>query len=152
MSSREVLFFKAARSRHIAPWVLWFAIIAFSACGYLVWAYAVVSFPRWFWAFFACAPVLFMSMILPLVRVRYELNDEEIRLRTGLAVTWRVQLTEISRIYERSGHLILDSNGVVRTIGCIDQGSLLEEIAQRAAHLRRYGNELRGEQHSTSST
>jgi hypothetical protein len=86
-------------------------------------------------------------------KLRYELNDEELRLRQGIFSAWRISLHSITRVVAIKGHarsiedkdiLLVEAGGQLRMVAAPDPEVFLRELAARAPHLRRYGQELRG--------
>jgi len=86
-------------------------------------------------------------------KVRYELNDRELRFRQGVFSAWRISLPSISRVVpakrqafglEEADCLVVEAGKQFRIVAAPDPERFLVELASRAPHLRRYGNELRG--------
>ena len=87
-------------------------------------------------------------------KVRYELNDRELRFRQGIFSAWRISLPAISRVVPTRGQagfglestdcLLVEAGRQFRVVAAPDPERFLTELAHRAPHLRRYGNELRG--------
>ena len=146
MKDRPVCF-SAARAQHVSPWLLVFAIVAFSSAGYIVWILrVVVENAAFFWTTYIVFSIFVMGLFIgPFLRVRYELDEKELRLRTGFLVGWRLPYAKISRIFEQDGKLVIDANGVLQKIFSPENEQLLEQLSNRIPHLRRYGNELRAD-------
>ncbi len=106
------------------------------------------------------AVVLFALLALVVVvyasafKVRYELDDRELRFRQGVFSAWRISLPSISRVVPAKAHaslgleavdcLVVEAGKQLRVVAAPDAELFLVELAHRAPHLRRYGAELRG--------
>ena len=87
-------------------------------------------------------------------RIRYELDDRELRLRQGIFSAWRISLPAITRVlpakgqaglsFEKTDCLLIEAGRQVRLVAAPNPDLFMNELAQRAPHLRRYGAELRG--------
>lgn len=87
-------------------------------------------------------------------KVRYELDDRELRFRQGLFSAWRIDLRSISRVVPAKGQagfslapsecLLVEAGRQMRLVAAPDTERFLHELSLRAPHLRRYGSELRG--------
>lgn len=87
-------------------------------------------------------------------RIRYELDDRELRFRQGLFSAWRMPLAAITRVHPAKGHagislkemdcLLVEAGRQRRLVAAPDPDKFVVELAARAKHLRRYGQELRG--------
>ena len=106
------------------------------------------------------AALLFITVLILLLiyasgfRIRYEVDDREIRFRQGLFATWRIQLDRITRVFPTRGPagisvrdidcLLIEAGRQRRLVAAPDMELFLSELAARAPHLRRYGMERRG--------
>ena len=87
-------------------------------------------------------------------RIRYEVDNQEIRFRQGFFATWRIPISQISRVAPAQGAagvsftkidcLLVEAGNRHRLVAAPDQETFIKELAARAPHLRRYGQELRG--------
>jgi hypothetical protein len=87
-------------------------------------------------------------------RIRYELDDRELRFRQGVFSAWRIPLTAITRVYPARGQagislkemdcLLVEAGRQRRLVAAPDPDKFVQELGSRAKHLRRYGQELRG--------
>ena len=143
----KALYFKADRSQHLGLWVLVFAFASFGAAGYVVWLFGNLgSDPAVFWSLYVGFLLLFSGfVILPYMRVRYELDEKQIRIRQGFYVGGRIKLQKIRRVFEREGRLFIDDGGAVVPISVKDREEFLTALAALTPNLRRYGQELRAE-------
>lgn len=100
--------------------------------------------------------VLFVVVVVYALafKIRYELNDKELRFRQGVFSAWRIPLHSITRVLPAHGHagltiepsdgLLVEAGDHCRLVAPPDPEKFLRELASRAPHLRRYGAELRG--------
>ena len=87
-------------------------------------------------------------------KVRYELDDHELRFRQGVFSAWRVPLEGITRVCPATGRasfsveqidcLLVEAGRHSHLVAVPDLDRFLAELSVRAPHLRRDGNELRG--------
>ena len=87
---------------------------------------------------------------------RIEVREGVLKIRSGLWVMKRVRLADVTRVYASKGwplsHTLHPVTGYRLSVGKKqilvipdDEPGFLEEVARQAPHLRRYGNELRGD-------
>lgn len=118
-------------------------------------AIALVGFSEFIPAALMCITVLILLLIYASgFRIRYEVDDKEIRFRQGLFATWRIQIKGITRVLPARGPagisvrnidcLLIEAGRQRRLVAAPDLEVFLDELAARAPHLRRYGMELRG--------
>ena len=103
--------------------------------------------------------LLVTALILLLIyasgyRLRYEVDNKEIRFRQGIFATWRIQIDRITRVLPPRGPagisvrnidcLLIEAGRQRRLVAAPDMELFITELAARAPHLRRYGMELRG--------
>ena len=87
-------------------------------------------------------------------RIRYELDDRELRFRQGVFSAWRIPLSSITRVYPARGQAgisLKEMDGVLieagrsrKLVAAPNPDEFVRQLASRAKHLRRYGQELRG--------
>ena len=87
-------------------------------------------------------------------KIRYELDDRELRFRQGVFSAWRISLKSITRVLPAKGQagislestdcLLVEAGRQLRLVAAPDPERFMIELARRAPHLRRYGSELRG--------
>jgi hypothetical protein len=95
-----------------------------------------------------------VSVYASAFRLRYELDDKELRFRQGVFSSWRISLPAITRVFpirgqagislEKADCLLIEAGKQVRMVAAPDLDTFLKELAVRAPHLRHYGAELRG--------
>jgi len=106
------------------------------------------------------AVILIVALLAAIVvyssafRIRYELDDRELRFRQGVFSAWRIPLHSITRVMPARGQAgvsLKESDGLMieagkqrRLVAAPDRDVFLTELGARAKHLRRYGSELRG--------
>jgi uncharacterized membrane protein YdbT with pleckstrin-like domain len=104
--------------------------------------------------FFGTIALFLALSYASIFRIRYELDDNEIRLRQGIFPTWRIPLSRINRVVPTRAQagfsfglvecLHIQAGKRHRLVAAPDTERFMIELAARAPHLRRYGDELRG--------
>lgn len=134
-----------------APLYIYAALIASP----MIAAIALVGFSEFIPAALMCITVLILLLIYASgFRIRYEVDDKEIRFRQGLFATWRIEIKGITRVLPAHGPagisvrnidcLLIEAGRQRRLVAAPDLDVFMTELAARAPHLRRYGMELRG--------
>jgi hypothetical protein len=130
-------------------------VASFFVIAPLVAAIALLGFSEPFPAVVLVATLLVVVVFYASAfRVRYELDDHEIRFRQGVFSAWRIPLHSITRVLPAKGQagislrntdcLLIEAGKQRRLVAAPDPDEFVKELSRRAKHLRRYGHELRG--------